>query len=153
MGISPPHPTRKSRWVSPSPPTRKSRWVLPSYPQPEGQGGYCPPPRHKLPTCPPTHNKNAKVSFAPQFLPEDQSQYKLWSWTFPKKANRFILYVFVLQLRKRLFGHKRTRSDPELDDLVAPVVNGQSNGSANSEQKQVRHPPLHSQLNSISCVR
>ena len=45
--------------------------------------------------------------------------------------------VTKFQLRKRLFGHKRTRSEPDFDDLIAPVANGQSNGSAWKEQKQV----------------
>ena len=44
---------------------------------------------------------------------------------------------YSLQLRKRLFGHKRTRSDPDFDDLIAPVANGQSNGTLLKEQKQV----------------
>ncbi len=41
-----------------------------------------------------------------------------------------LIPAVFFQLKKRLFGHKRSRSDPELDDLIAPVTNGVERSSA-----------------------
>ncbi len=74
-----------------------------------------------------TPNQKIKVSVRPVFSRGSDS--------CPTAGKTLPISQF--QLRKRLFGHKRTRSDPELDDLIAPVANGQSNGTVNRDQKQV----------------